>query len=225
MNDNSDIRFTRRFVVDAQKKGTIYIKERTAGYVFNGVNSQFVENVTLTLISESVADKVLLNLSGSEMLELFENYVNSSRAGSSDQLGDLGQTSDSILFFVVPFAVGDLQLDDNDYLRLDIQFVSSFDVQISGITYDRILLGYDAKNPIFVKKQTSVLGFDSENFDKVVLSKATAITYFKNGQKVFLPVGFLQTTAALNRQSINFKPIRNLTYDFKDAVDVMLIEF
>jgi|GEM_PF-5204685 len=196
-----------------QQPGTsehsIDVKTKCQALVLN-VPFEKIQKVTVKLISSDLPDRVFYQLSGRQLqMILQERYA---------------PLADSIYqFATIPFAlVGNLFLNDDNYLEVNISLHEDYDLK-----YDRIISAQVAQNPLTAKNYDADLTeFESSHFDEMFFTEDqfADIRFHYNGNLVTLPQILYKNTAAINGFASQ-KLIPNTTYTLSQAVPFLLVEY
>lgn len=195
---------------------TLEVRTRCSAVAFsddteNGVPFGFgeIEKIKVTLVSNSVRDKVLYNLNVQDFLKMFKAlYLKKAYTDSP---------------VIIPFGNGDLLLTDSDYLLVEITLKSGVYGNSDSVEYDRVIVGELASVPLSVKRYDSVNDFDSAYYSVMILDAVSGLQYFDRGQKVNIPANYFIPLKDAN--NLNVVTLRhNTMYSFDTPMSFLLVD-
>lgn len=192
------------------------VKTTCQGVVFDtstqngeGVAMTTLASVKVKLISKSVRDKVLFELFEDDFKSLVGSIVFDKKLENSDPL-------------YIPFALGDLDLNDDDYLEVEVSLLGTNDGD--SIIYDRVITGKKATGPIAVKKLKNVSEFDSAYYNTLLTRSVVGFDYRnEQGEKTYVPKVFVSFQKNDNGvTAINLE--QNKTYTVSNDAEILLVD-
>lgn len=120
----------------------------------------------------------------------------------------------------IPFAIGNLDISEESRIR--IQVVLKEDSVKTMITGNRVIMAGSAKSPLTIKT-VGTDSFDSAYYKRAILAQPTSMQYFLNGNKVFLPSGFMSWMFAMEGNIFNLP--QNTTIELGGSQTVHLLDY
>jgi len=187
-------------------KGEFTVNSKCAGMSLADFRHD-VKTVRVSLVSKNLRDKVLYELSSPQLMEISADLLKMKQFG--------GESS-----FYIPFALGNLNLDNDNVLRVEIELVPDSEKTFTKVS--RVILANTARQPLSVKVVESDT-IDTAYYRRMLMSGPASMQYFQGGEKVYFPITFTEYLLSNNGNFISV-PL-NTTIELGASQSVCLLDY